>query len=288
MGIQVPAPFAKTALKLRGASPKIMFVAGVAGIVTAGVLACKSTLKLSDALEPIEKEIQLRTEHAEQDEEYANGEFKKDLLKLKIHTVLNIAKLYAPAIGLTVISIGLLTSAQVVQARRTAGMTAAYTAAKEAYDQYRQRVVDKYGMDEDLKLAHGVRVVEETIVGKDGKSKTVTHERSAGYSPYAQLFTEGNPNWMPNSDNNWFFLKSQQNFWNDRLNSYGFVFLNEVYESLGLPRTKEGQLVGWVAGEKNGDGYIDFAIEAAREFMTGAEDSIWLDFNVDGAIIELI
>lgn len=293
MKFQVPAKLAKPALKLQKASPKIMFSVGLVGTVAAGVMACRSTLKLSETLEPTEKLIQLAHEKAIADEDYANDEYQKDLIKLKVHTVLNVAKLYAPAVGAAVISIGLLTSAHVVQNRRAAAMSAAYATLKEGYDRYRERIIEKMGAEEEQKIRHGVRVAEEIVEGKDGKPKTVKREYASGLSPYAQLFTEGNQNWHPNPENNWFFLNAQRNYLNNKLNAHGFLFLNEVHEALGLPRTKEGQVVGWIAGENHGDGYIDFGIDSdrsdqVRDFMRGAEDSIWLDFNVDGAILDLI
>ena len=56
---------------------------------------------------------------------------------------------------------------------------------------------------------------------------------------------------------------------------------------LGIPKTKAGQVVGWIKG--NGDDFIDFGIfdihrEKARDFVNGYERSILLDFNVDGEI----
>lgn len=286
--------FARPMLKLRKVSPQLMFGVGIVGVVGAGVLACRSTLQLSDVLEPTEKEMTLRSEFAENNEEYQNGEYPKDLLKLKVRMVLDIAKLYAPAAGLALVSIGLLTGSHVTLNRRNAASAAAYAAVSEAYARYRDRVIEKYGTDEDDQFRHGVTYVEETVAKADGKTKTVQHARAAGFSPYAMLFTEGNPNWTPHANNNWFFLHAQERYWNDRLQSRGHVFLNEIYDSLGLERTTAGAVVGWLAGEDRRDGYISFGIfenersERVRDFMTGAEGSIWLDFNVDGMIYDKI
>ena len=68
--------------------------------------------------------------------------------------------------------------------------------------------------------------------------------------------------------------------------------MNEVYDMLGIPRTKAGQIVGWIYDEEcpNGDNVIDFGIyesnKATRDFVNGYERTILLDFNVDGPILD--
>lgn len=63
----------------------------------------------------------------------------------------------------------------------------------------------------------------------------------------------------------------------------------------GFPRTKAGQIVGWIYDENNpkGDNFVDFGIynlnnQSAKDFINGWENSIWLDFNVQGNILDLI
>ena len=73
----------------------------------------------------------------------------------------------------------------------------------------------------------------------------------------------------------------------DILHTKGHIFLNDVYEALGIPKTEAGQYVGWMLG--NGNDYVDFGIydmykETNRDFVNGYEPVILLDFNVDGVI----
>jgi hypothetical protein len=87
----------------------------------------------------------------------------------------------------------------------------------------------------------------------------------------------------------------QQGQATDKLRAEGYLFLNDVYEMLGIPRTREGQIVGWVYKKDNpvGDNYVDFGIfrtnrENNTNFVNGYEPTIILDFNVDGPILDLI
>jgi hypothetical protein len=293
----VASKFGRQLLHVQKASPQIMFVAGVAGIVTAGVVACKNTLKVSEVLEKAEKRAALVEVERESNttEEYSDKEYARDLLKIKGEMILGLAKMYALPIALGAVSVGLLTGSHVVLNRRNASMTAAYATVDQAFKQYRERVLADAGKEKDDEYRHGTTTVSETVVGDDGKKKTVKHVRAAGEpSQYARLFSEGLDDWEPNAELNMIFLRSQQNFLNQRLIVKGHVFLNEVYDALGLERSKAGQMVGWVYGNPDGDNFIDFGLydeegnERIRDFVNLKENSILLDFNVDGVIYDLI
>lgn len=290
----VPSKLARPMLKLQKVSPQIMFGAGVAGIVTAGVLACRSTLKIDEVLDKAEsRELAIKQLTTDRAEGFEQDKFDGHMTRAKVKLVLDMAKLYAPAVGVAAVSIALLTGSHVTLTRRHGAAVAAYATLDKAYEQFQQRVEDKYGAEEAEQLRHGVVTVEETVSTDEGKTKKVKRARSAGLSEYAQLFCEGNINWEPNPHSNWFFLSAQQRYWNDRLQTRGHVFLNEVLDALGFERTQAGQAVGWVAGEFERDGYISFGIdsersEKVRDFMAGVEHSIWLDFNVDGVVWDKI
>jgi hypothetical protein len=108
---------------------------------------------------------------------------------------------------------------------------------------------------------------------------------------YARFFDELSTSWNREPEYNLVFLKCQQSYANDMLKTRGHVFLNEVYDSLGIERTKAGQVVGWVISE-DGDNFIDFGLYAnngkVRDFINGREGAILLDFNVDGVIYDKI
>lgn len=111
-------------------------------------------------------------------------------------------------------------------------------------------------------------------------------------SHYARFFDETSFAWDKNPELNLIFLRHTQEAANEVLKRHGCLFLNDVYDMLGIPRTKAGQVVGWIYDEKNpmGDNYVDFDIYASRniEFVNGYERKALLDFNVDGVILDKI
>lgn len=111
-------------------------------------------------------------------------------------------------------------------------------------------------------------------------------------SHYAVWFNEKCLAWTKDPEQNKYFLLQQLHYANEKLKARGYLFLNDVYEMLGIPRTKAGQVVGWIYDPNSpiGDSYVDFGIFDTRneDFVNGYENSILLDFNVDGMILDRI
>lgn len=287
--------FGRQLLHLQKASPQVMFGAGVVGVVTAGVMACRATLKLDNVLDKAEQLREAALVLHEKDDDYSDEKYAKDLTVIKVKTALDVTKLYAPAVGLGAVSIALLTGSHVTLNRRNASLTAAYAAVDKAFEEYRTRVREELGTDKDRNFRYGVQEVEEVVENKNGTTKTVKHERVADGAPsqYAKFFDEYSSNHQRNPEYNKVFLLAQQNYFNDMLKARGHVFLNEVYDALDIPRTKAGAVVGWLLQE-GGDNYVDFGIfdnlanPRVKDFVNGNEQSILLDFNVDGVIYDKI
>lgn len=95
-----------------------------------------------------------------------------------------------------------------------------------------------------------------------------------------EVFDERSMNWVANdADVNLLFLRTTHRYINDRFRARGYVFLNEVLDTIGLPITPEGQVLGW-SFSGQGDGHIDFGIDERED---GCFD---LEFNIDGFILD--
>lgn len=305
---KVSRNFNKFGLKVRKASPEILIVAGAVGVVASAVMACKATLKLDEVLEEPKEKIEKIHECLNNEEFMSSGKYteedgKKDLLTVYVQGGMQVAKLYAPSVILGTLSLGaILTSHHILRSRNIA-LVAAYATIERGFKDYRGRVVERFGKRVDYELKNNIKAMEIEKVETDDEgnekvikeSQDVVQAPSEKYSEYARFFDIGNPNWQKDATLNLAFLRNVEKYMNDRLRTKGHVFLNEVYDALGIPRTKEGQIVGWIYSKDNpvGDNYIDFGIydvykPATADFVNGYERSILLDFNLDGNIWELI
>ena len=293
--------FSRCKMKVTKHSPEILVIGGIVGTVAAAVMACKATTKVDSIMqEKKEKLSAIRNCTEDTDiEEYTQEDAKKDTVIVYVQTGMKLVKLYSPAVMLGLLSITSILASNNILRKRNIALTAAYSAVHKGFKEYRSRVVERFGDAVDKELRYDIKAhkIEETVTDDNGREismeKTVDIAHPDVISEYARFFDESCAYWEKDSEYNLYFLKSRQQLANDMLVSRGYIFLNEVYDMLGIPKTKAGQIVGWVYDEKNpvGDNYVDFGIydinrEKARDFVNGYERVILLDFNVDGNILD--
>lgn len=301
--IKMRRSFHKAGFQLKKHSPEILVAAGVVGTVVSAVMACKATTKLEGVLNETKTNVDVIHVAAEKKEingvEYTDKDKKKDLTITYAKAGLKLVKLYGPSVALGAASIGCILTSHKIVRKRNIALAAAYTAVDSGFKEYRGRVVERFGEELDKELKYNIKAeeVKEKVVDENGKEKTVTTVVRTPIDPnctseYARFYDVGCNGWTKNPEYNLMFLRQQQNYANDLLQKRGHVFLNEVYDMLGIPRSSAGQAVGWVLGG-GGDDYIDFGIYDVHkptnmDFVNGYERSILLDFNVDGPIYELL
>ena len=303
----------KTGFKLKKYSPEILIVTGVIGTVTSAVMACKATTKVSNILDKAKDDIDSVKECREksnnndlpENEVYTEEDSKKDLTIIYAQTGVKLVKLYAPSVILGALSLTGIISSHNILRKRNVALAAAYMTVDKSFKDYRGRVIERFGENMDRELRYNIKAkeIEETVEDEKGKKKKIkttveTIEDPNGISAWSRIWQEGNPGWTKDAQHNKYILTQLQNQANDMLRSRGHLFLNEVYDMLGYPRIKEGNIIGWIYDEKNpvGDNFVDFNIyplngivdQAKINFINGDERSILLDFNVDGPILELI
>lgn len=306
--IKLPIP-AKVKLTLQKHAPDICIGAGIVLVVGSAVYACKKTIDAKDILEEADKDLKdiaYGEDIADGDEGFDAKVARSERMKVYRRTGIELAKCYGPSIIGGTIGIGLILKGHDIEKDRNIALTGAYASLLANYQAYRENVKKEIGEDKEFDIYSGASRETVEYVDEDGKKKkekntAVIHDDGMGHSPYARLFGPECKDWSKNPGANLTFLRTQQRFANQKLHAEGYLFLNEVYEMLGFPRTPEGQIVGWMwdprkeIEENSGDDYVDFGMYekvftsiAAREFINGAEPCVWLDFNVDGVIYDLI
>lgn len=298
--------FNKAKYKTIKHAPEIMAVVGGVGAVVGVVLACKATLKARDILDELSNDLDTIHEVANDpkfDKVYTDESEKKDLVRVYTRTGIKFVCLYAPSASLIALSIASMVGSTFLQKKRNVALATALMTVEHGFKEYRERVINKYGVEADRRLRYNIEdvEVEEKVADENGEEQVVKKKVEivngdpSTISRFARFFDESNPNWKKDDYYNVMFLRDIQDWANDMLKAKGILFINEVYDALDIPRTKEGQFYGWIYDPDHpiGDNFVDFGIyntnrPAVHDFINGYERSVLLDFNIDGNVYDYL
>lgn len=307
----------KYGYRLKKASPTIMIIGAAVCGITATVMACKATIKAQDILEEhnatvntihdVKDKIESGEMELKEGESYTEKQYKADITAAYLRTGAKLAKVYAPAVTMGVVSLGCMFGSHHIMSKRNATLTAAYVALDKTFSEYKSRVTERFGDRVQRELEHNIKAVEvESTAKKDDGTEEVIKEykdiASKHEGIYTCLFDETVDTWQPDADLNRNYLLMVERSANKRLKTQGHLFLNEVLSMIGTyggvtMRRPEGQVVGWIYDPndptKHND--VDFHItaydagnDALNSFIDGFERSVMIEFNCDGVIIDKI
>lgn len=270
-------------------SPQILTGVGIGAVVVSTVLIAKATLKLEDVVDKHEARVaDVNEKKASMNaDEYTSTHHKRDMTKVYFQTAGDLTKLYGLPVSLGVVGISCIVGGQGIQYKRTVGAVAAYKTLEESFDRYRAHVVEEFGLDKDEEFRRSYTVKEET--NENGETSVTIEQLEE--RDYVFFYDKDNHNWKNTApDYNLMFVKAQETYANQLLSTRGHVLLNDVLDSLGMDRTHEGAVVGWVLTPE-APNFIDFGIrdlQGKNSRVIGNLDeeasSIMLDFNVQGVI----
>lgn len=251
-------------------APKICVAIGVAGVGIGVGVAIKDTLADVDTVNEAKVDIC--------EKNYSDAAKK-------------IAKVYWPTFLIVGGSLFMIVGGHRILVKRYAGLVVAYEGLNKSYKNYRSYIKENYGDTVDFNARHTIDKVEliddEIIVN----SKDIFIP-DRDLSDYAVLFGSGYSLHVDshNDDPETIFniLRSTEEWANAVFQEQGYLYLQDVYEGLGLVDKFAPDGVGWCAGI--GDDYIDFGIFSLRNgnAINQLEPMYWLDFNVDGYILPYI
>jgi hypothetical protein len=278
---------------LRKNAPAILTGVGIAGFAATTVLVGRAVLKSQDDLDS----VMVKSNHAKKKEiteEYPQEAKVKEVGEIWVRGSMQLAKHYWLPATVGLFSVGCILTSHGMMKKRNASIAAAYVALDAGFKAYRKRVSEELGAEKELDFYRGVKsrkeITDLSEVDGEGTEKCIINEYGEQVpSPYARFFDESSVMWSKDPEYNLLTLRAQEQWANDRLTAKGIVFLNEVYENLGLERSQAGQSVGWKKKNPGGDGFISFGLydifdESSRAFINGLEHTVLLDFNVDGVV----
>ena len=296
----------RTGARIKAKSPEILLVCGVVSFVGPVVVACKQTMKAEEILDEHERkmaEVQTCLDMASEEEStvsYTEEQAKKDRFIAWKDTAISFTKLYFPAAVLGVVTITCFGASYGIMKKRNVGLGIAYAAVDKAFKDYRERVRGELGEAADRRFNTGVGYATGKVLEEKEDGSTEIVEKEVETVPFDEDGNEGcrfffsedtSKCWQPTKILNDMTLQASRNYMQNKFEIQGFLFLNDVLESLGMEKVPDGQLVGWLKGM--GDPYIDYRIQevyrpSRKNNGTDFEVVYILDFNHCGIIWDKI
>lgn len=280
-------------LAAKAHAPTIMVVTGVASMGASVVVASKKTLYVESVLKPHVADLEKIQEGERLElEGYTKNMAAKDRGKVYGRVAGDLTKLYFIPGVLFVGGAALVFGGHRIMLKRNATLAIAFTTVQKAYQAYRERVVNEFGPEVDQAMNGGYKVREFTD-SQTGEVTTVNvRDWDNMTDPYNRVFAQGESSqWIDDLGVNKMFIQNQQRMAQILLGNRGYLYLSEVYESLGFPETDISRVVGWKA-KLNPDGskdipVVDFGLDKPMpdDWKYTKDKAIYLDFNCQGLII---
>ena len=160
----------KFGMQVRKNSPEICLALGMVGFVGTIVLSCRATLKAEEVIDRHNDRMKKMKEAIEVADE---GEFdsKREKAVIFAHTAVDFMKLYAPSAALGAISMACFTQTYRTLNGRYIGAVSAFNGVTEAFQAYRNRVIEEEGVEKDRHYRYGSKYTTAEVVTVDEKGK---------------------------------------------------------------------------------------------------------------------
>lgn len=282
----------RSALKVRKNSPTILVVAGVVGFGATVVMAAKASKHADRVMDDHAKKRAEIVDVPKSASPAARREHQSEVTSLYTQTGLRLFKVYAPTIAVgTISAASVLCGHNILKGRHVATM-AAYSGLAEQFGAYRDRVRKTLGDTAEQDIYNGAHG-EHVPNNEGGTDLHPVWDQNGRPDPCRPWYDETNAYFTKNPVNSKMWLSGVQTHMNNLLQLRGHLFLNDVLDALHMPRCAEGQQLGWLWDAGTGDDYVDFGFLTDNDphtvaFRNGVENTVRLNFNVDGIIWDRI
>lgn len=248
-------------------SPILLTVGGVLGIGATAVLSYKAAAKVEVITEKIEKsnfgeqeiqelEEQLNTQTVRlSDEEYEEIKCDLELTKKnhQLYTKKEVVRDIAGAVALPVLtgiaSLACITLSYYIQNNRIVNLASALATATAERHYYKNKYAEQHGEEAAKTFYTPTQDGEVETTDAKGKTKKVKGKMKADIpSLHGEWFDKSTEYVSDDHDYNMAFINSVTSKMDLKMFQKGSLTMNEVFDELGLQRTRGGALMGWSVG----------------------------------------
>lgn len=208
-------------------SPVILTGIGVAGTITTAYLAGTASFKAALILEDAQKsKWHSRPDNSSREDYMLDAKEKAEM----------VWKLYIPAVTTATLTCAAIIGANRIGTRRAAAIAAAYQISERAFDEYKDKVVEKLGETAERQVRD--EVAQERVEKNPPKNTEVIITGVGEVLCYDSITGRYFKSDMER-------LRKAQNDLNEKLINEVYASLTDFYELVNLPGTPYSNEIGW-------------------------------------------
>lgn len=201
-------------------SPSVLTGLAVVGVATTAVLTGKASFKAAEIIR-------------EDEFTYGTAGDAKERFKSRARLTW---RLYIPPAVSGAVTIVAVVGANRIGTRRAAAIAAAYTISEKAFEDYRAKIVEKFGKGKERDARD--ELAQEYVTKNPPRNGQIV------------ITNKGDVLFLDRFSGRYFEtmmedVKAAQNHVNHRINNFNYASLNDFYDRLGLDRIPMGEELGW-------------------------------------------
>ena len=260
-------------------APEFMIGGGIIGFGLTIWQTINATNKTRDILEAGEEEREYRRDvyGSNDGHTYTVTMYERDLEIIRKRTKLDIIKTWVPVVTLGGTSVILILGGYKIINGRYVASVAAYKLLESRFDHYRGNVIEKYGEDVDHEMYYTLSEAQmaqeqEAQAKREEESKKEKKALKRPRTAYERhvcdgIFDSRSPHWQRywTPEQALHYVKQKQNELQDRAELQHHLFVNEANDAFDFPRTKEGQVLGWIIDKDHPNVKVSMGVDELTE-----------------------
>lgn len=173
---------------------------------------------------------------------------------------------YIPPVASAAITIGSIVMANRINTKRAAAMALAYSASQKTIEEYKEKVVEKFGKNKEQQIRDDIAqdTVDRNPVGKNeviitGGGEVLCYDKYTGRYFMSSMET----------------LKRAENEMNFNVLNNNYAYLNDFYRYIGLPTVPMGEEVGWMRD-------MQFILDISTTISENQKPCLVVEYHVCG------
>lgn len=243
-------------------SPLILAIVGGVGVVATAVFAYKAAPRVNEIVDSLEMERALQERYNELSEIPVNRMNEEEVVEMqqlvkdeawhvdRMKYAKDLVGATALPLCTAVISLASIAFSYRIMSGRVSALSSVVSLLSLEKAKQDARLKNELDAETYSRITRPTETKEMEVIDKDGNKKIISGEAKVAEKTLNGAFFSDSDEFVKDDlQYNLSWIEEAERRLEHKLTMRGFIMLNQVYDALGLERTKEGAIMGWDMGD---------------------------------------